>query len=86
MCQPHWKKKKKKKRTRKKENSRQKGNEDQDASWDDPHNLDSFSENNNANFQNKSHWDDENSRYVGGILTKNNWVNTEKAISLSGRY
>ena len=70
---------------RNKEN-RKKANDDQNANWDDAHNLDSFFVNANANVRNKSYWKDENSRYVGGILTKNNWVNIEKAISLSGRY
>ena len=54
---------------RNKEN-RKKANDDQNANWDDAHNLDSFFVNANANVRNKSYWKDENSRYVGGILTK----------------
>lgn len=45
---------------RKKEN-RQKANDDQNVSWDDAYNLDSFSENKNANVQNKSQLHNENS-------------------------
>lgn len=50
----------KEKEKRKKEN-RQKANDDQNVSWDDAHNLDSFSENKNANVQNKSQLHNENS-------------------------
>lgn len=50
----------KEKEKRKKEN-RQKANDDQNVSWDDAYNLDSFSENKNANVQNKSQLHNENS-------------------------
>ena len=50
----------KEKEKRKKEN-RQKANDDQNVSWDDANNLDSFSENKNANVQNKSQLHNENS-------------------------
>ena len=49
-----------------------KGKYDQNTNWNDAHKLDSCSENKNANVQNKSYLNDENSRYVEGILTKNN--------------
>ena len=39
---------------RNKEN-RKKANDDQNANWDDVHNLDSFSVNANANVRNKSY-------------------------------
>ena len=59
----------KEKEKRKKEN-RQKANDDQNVSWDDAYNLDSFSENKNANVQNKSQLHNENSCYVRGIYQK----------------
>ena len=59
----------KEKEKRKKEN-RQKANDDQNVSWDDAYNLDSFSENKNANVQNKSQLHNENSYDMWEVYKK----------------